>query len=237
MVFDCYGRGRAAGYGLSVKIQIYSMTSLADAVAVADAGADFIGVVVARRGIVPEGVEERTAREILAAVAPRATGVALTLATDPDEIRAMVESVRPAVLHIAAAVVSPEECDEIRDEVAPVKVMRTIGVKGPEAIRWADIYQQAADYILLDSYAGAGSQAGAAGTPHDWTISKRVVERSRIPVVLAGGLAPENVADAIRAVRPWGVDSFTQTDVPGQRGRKDLARVREFIASVRGAVA
>jgi phosphoribosylanthranilate isomerase len=218
-----------------VKIQIYSMTSVADAVAVADAGADLVGVVVARPGIVPEGIDERAGREILAAVAPRATGVALTLATDPDEICAMVENVRPAVLHIAAAVVSPEECDEIREQVAPVKVMRTIGVKGPEAIRWADIYQQAADYILLDSYAGIGAQAGAAGKPHDWTISRRVAERSRIPVVLAGGLAPENVADAIRAVQPWGVDSFTLTDVAGQRGRKDLARVREFIAAARSA--
>jgi phosphoribosylanthranilate isomerase len=220
-----------------VKIQIYSMTSVADAVAVADAGADLIGVVVARPGTVPEGIDERTAREIIVAVAPRATGVALTLATDPDEICAMVESVRPTILHIASAVVSPEECDEIREQIAPVKVMRTIGVKGPEAIRWADIYQQAADYILLDSYAGVGAQAGAAGKPHDWTISKRVVERSRIPVVLAGGLASENVADAIRAVRPWGVDSFTLTDVAGQRGRKDLARVREFIASARTAAA
>lgn len=218
-----------------MKIQIYSMTSVADAVAVADAGADLIGVVVARPGIVPEGVDERSAREILGTVAPRATGVALTLATDPDEICATVENVRPAILHIASAVVSPEECDEIREAVTPVKVMRTIGVKGPEALRWADIYQQAADYILLDTYVGAGSQAGAAGKPHDWTISKRVVDRSRVPVVLAGGLAPENVADAIRAVRPWGVDSFTLTDVAGQRGRKDLARVREFIASARAA--
>ncbi len=218
-----------------MKIQIYSMTSVADAVAVADAGADLIGVVVVRPGTVPEGVDQRAAREILGAVSPRATGVALTLATDPDEICSMVENVRPAILHIAAAVVSPEECDEIREEVAPVKVMRTIGVKGPEAIRWAEIYQQATDYILLDSFTGAAWQPGAAGKPHDWTISKRVVERSRIPVVLAGGLAPENVADAIRAVRPWGVDSFTQTDVAGQRGRKDLARVREFIASARAA--
>jgi phosphoribosylanthranilate isomerase len=231
----CYRRAYAAERPQSVKIQIYSMTSVADAVAVADASADLIGVVVARAGIMPEGVEERMAREIIEAIQPRATGVALTLATDPDEICAMVEAVRPAILHIAAAVVSPEECDEIREQIAPVKVMRTIGVKGPEAIRWADIYQQAADYILLDSYAGVGTQAGTAGKPHEWTISRRVVERSRIPVVLAGGLAPENVAEAISAVKPWGVDSFTQTDLVGQRGRKDLARVREFIASVRAA--
>ena len=216
-----------------VKVQIYSLTSVADAVAVADAGADLIGVVVADSAAVPEGIDARTAREVLRAVAPRATGIALTMRTDPDEICAMAQVVQPQILHIAAAVVSPEECDEIRVQIAPIKVMRTIGVKGPEAIRWADIYQQATDYILLDTHAGA--TVGGTGKPHDWTISKRVVERSRIPVVLAGGLSAENVEDAIRAVHPWGVDSFTKTDLPGQRGRKDIARVKSFIQAVRTA--
>lgn len=217
-----------------MKVQIYSLTSVADAVAVADAGADLIGVVVADSAAVPEGIDARTAREVLRAVSPRAIGVALTTRTDPDEICAMAEAVQPQILHIAAAVVSPEECDEIREQIAPIKVMRTIGVKGPEAIRWADIYQQATDYILLDTYAGAAS-SGGTGKPHDWTISKRVVERSRIPVVLAGGLAAENVEDAIRAVHPWAVDSFTKTDLPSQRGRKDIAAVKAFIQAVRAA--
>jgi phosphoribosylanthranilate isomerase len=230
-----YRRLRTERRPPAVKIQIYSLMSIADAVAVADAGADLIGVVVAEPGSVPEGIDPRTAREIIRAAAPRATGVALTLRSDPDEICAMAEAVQPQILHIAAAVVSPEECDEIREQVAPIKVMRTIGVKGPEAIRWADIYQHAADYILLDSFTGASVQAGGSGKPHDWTISKRVVERSRIPVVLAGGLAADNVGDAIRAVRPWGVDSFTKTDLPGKRGPKDIARVKAFIEAARAA--
>jgi phosphoribosylanthranilate isomerase len=57
------------------------------------------------------------------------------------------------------------------------------------------------------------------------------VERSRLPVILAGGLSANNVAQAIAAVRPWGVDSFTHTDLPGSRGKKDPARVRAFIAA------
>jgi phosphoribosylanthranilate isomerase len=52
-----------------------------------------------------------------------------------------------------------------------------------------------------------------------------------MPFILAGGLSAENVAQAIAAVKPWGVDSFTHTDVPGQRGKKDLRRVRAFIAA------
>jgi phosphoribosylanthranilate isomerase len=52
-------------------------------------------------------------------------------------------------------------------------------------------------------------------------------------VILAGGLSAENVADAIATVRPWGVDSFTHTDIPGQRGKKDPARVRAFVAAAK----
>jgi phosphoribosylanthranilate isomerase len=62
---------------------------------------------------------------------------------------------------------------------------------------------------------------------HDWSISRRVVETVKIPVILAGGLGPNNVAEAIRAVRPAGVDSKTKTDRDGSH-QKDLDRVRRF---------
>ena len=84
---------------------------------------------------------------------------------------------------------------------------------------------------LLDSGAKGLPKLGATGETHDWSVARAVVERSRLPVILAGGLSADNVAQAIAAVRPWGVDSFTHTDVPGNRGKKDPARVRAFIAA------
>ena len=66
---------------------------------------------------------------------------------------------------------------------------------------------------MLDLGAKGGKFAGARGETHDWAVSREIVERSRIPVILAGGLSAENVAEAIATVRPWGVDSFTHTDV------------------------
>ena len=69
---------------------------------------------------------------------------------------------------------------------------------------------------------------------HDWTISRRIVELVRTPVILAGGLGPDNVADAIRAVRPAGVDSKTKTDRDGSHA-KDLGRVRRFRDAARAA--
>ena len=212
-------------------VQIYSMTSIADAIATAAAGADLIGVVVAEPGIVPEGVGADLAREIMAVIRPRARGVALSLADDRDEICAMVDAVRPDVLHIAAREIEPEDCAWIRDRIAPVRLLRAIAVRAGETMAEAEAHQECADYLMLDSGAKGGKFAGARGETHDWTVSREIVERSRIPVILAGGLTAENVGEAIATVRPWGVDSFTHTDVPGNRGTKDAARVRAFIAA------
>ena len=100
-------------------------------------------------------------------------------------------------------------------------------MRAGETIAEADAHQETADYLMLDS----GAKGAERGETHDWSVARAVVERSRIPVILAGGLSADNVAQAIAAVRPWGVDSFTHTDVPGNRGKKDPARVRAFIAA------
>jgi phosphoribosylanthranilate isomerase len=212
-------------------VQIYSMTSVADAAASAEAGAGHIGVVVAEPGIVPEGIDAGMAREILAAIRPRSFGVALSLADDRDEICAMVDAVRPDIVHLSAREIEPEDCAWIRARVAPVRLLRAIAVRAGETLAEADAHQEAADYLMLDSGAKGLPFAGASGETHDWSVSRMIVERSRIPVILAGGLSADNVGQAIATVRPWGVDSFTHTDVPGRRGRKDPARVRAFVAA------
>lgn len=212
-------------------IQIYSMTSIADAVMTVEAGADLIGVVVAEPGVVAEGIDAAAAREILAAVRPRARGVALSLSDDRDEICAMVDAVRPDILHVVAREIEPEDCAWIRARIAPVRLLRAIAVRAGETLAEADAHQQAADFLMLDSGAKGLPRLGATGETHDWSISRTVVERSRLPVILAGGLTADNVGQAIATVRPWGVDSFTHTDVPGRRGKKDPARTRAFIAA------
>ncbi len=218
-------------------VQIYSMTSMADAVATAAAGADLIGVVVAEPGVVAEAIGAEMAREILAAIRPHSRGVALSLSDDRDEICALAEAVRPDVVHVVAREIEPEDCAWIRQRIAPAMLLRAIAVRAGETLTEAAAHQECVDYLMLDSGAKGRPYAGASGETHDWSISRTVVERSRIPVILAGGLSADNVADAIATVRPWGVDSFTHTDVPGNRGRKDPARVRAFIAAARRALA
>jgi phosphoribosylanthranilate isomerase len=216
-------------------VQIYSMTSVDDAVATAGAGADLVGVVVGEPGILAEAIDQPAARSILAAVRPRARGVALSLSDNRDEICAMVDAVQPDIVHVAAREIEPEDCAWIRARVAPVRLLRAIAVRAGETLAEAEAHQESVDYLMLES--GAKGLPFAGGETHDWLVSRIIVERSRVPVILAGGLSPDNVEKAITAVRPWGVDSFTHTDVPGQRGKKDLARVRAFIANALRAFA
>jgi phosphoribosylanthranilate isomerase len=212
-------------------VQIYSMTSVAEAIATAEAGAGLIGVVVAEPGIVPEGVTAAQAREILAAIRPRSWGAVLSLTDDREEICAMAEAVRPDIVHVAAREIEPEDCVWIRERIAPIRLLRAVAVRAGETVAEAETHQGAVDYLMLEAGAKGLPFTGAAGETHDWAECRTVVERSKVPVILAGGLTTENVEEAIRAVRPWGVDSFTHTDVIGNRGHKDPARVRAFVAA------
>ena len=131
-------------------VQIYSMTSVADAVATAEAGADLIGVVIAEPGVVAEGIGAETARAALSAIRPRARGVALSLSDDRDEICAMVDAVRPDIVHIAAREIEPEDCAWIRKRVAPVRLLRAIAVRAGETIAEADAHQEAVKRFVRD---------------------------------------------------------------------------------------
>lgn len=220
-------------------VQIYTIQTPEEARAVAEAGVDHLGITPSQIGL-PGEVDLATAQAIMAAIRGRATGVALSVATDLDEIVAMAEAVRPDILHLCglAGAVTPADVALLRARLPGMPIMQAISVAGPAAIDDARAYQHVADYLILDTQAPDIPGVGASGRTHDWSISRALVAASRVPVILAGGLAPENVAAAIRTVRPWGVDSLTHTNqtLPGGGFRKDLARVRAFVSAARAAV-
>ena len=122
---------------------------------------------------------------------------------------------------------SPEDVRKLKAGLPGMLIMRSIPVMGDASIDIALAYDGIADFLLLDSHRESDRQVGALGVTHDWRISRRIVEVVRTPVILAGGLGPDNVGDGIRAVRPIGVDSKTKTDQDGSH-RKHLDRVRHF---------
>jgi len=218
-----------------MKIQIYALTSVADAIDTVRAGADLIGVVTDNDGLVVEDRTSAQAREIFAAVESRALTIALSLGTDVERIARMLDFTRPQILHLAARDLPVPVVERIRARIGAVRLMLAVLIDGPGAIEVARERAKIADYLILDSGATNNPITGATGRPHDWNISARIVAESPVPVVLAGGLSPDNVAEAIGVVRPWAVDSFTRTDREGQRGIKDPARVRAFVRNARAA--
>ncbi|MBN2305261.1 MAG: phosphoribosylanthranilate isomerase, partial [Anaerolineae bacterium] len=195
-------------------VQIYTMQTPDEARAVVALGVDHIGVTPSTLGL-PGEIDLRTARAICDAVRGQAVTVALSVSGDLDDIAAMVRDVRPDIVHLCglAGTLPPDDVRALRGRLPDnVRIMQAISVAGPEAVDTARAYQDTADFLILDTQAPDIAGIGASGKTHDWTISRAIVERVSIPVILAGGLSPENVADAIRAVHPWGVDSLTHTN-------------------------
>jgi phosphoribosylanthranilate isomerase len=215
--------------------QIYEIAGPQEAAAICGIGVDHIGVLVGY-GSFPREQPVSAALQISAAIQPPSKLSALFLSSDLSFVLSAVRELAPQILHLGAApeLVTPEQTLALKRALPGLLVMRSVPVTGPESIAVAGTYEGIADFILLDSYRKDDKQIGALGVTHDWTISRQIVERLRTPVILAGGLGPDNVAEAIQVVHPAGVDSKTRTD-RGATHTKDLEKVRLFHAAARAA--
>ena len=212
-------------------VQIYEISSPEEANALGDLGVDHIGVLVGD-GSFPRERTIDDARLIFSAVPSSSKGSALLLSSDMRLIKHVVSELKPAILHLGAStdLLTPSTVRDLKKQCGPLTVMRSIPVVGDESIAIAKSYDGIADMLLLDSHRPGDRQIGALGVTHSWEIDRKIVENVRIPVIIAGGLGPDNVIDAIRAVQPVGVDSKTKTDKDDGSHDKDLQSVRLFVA-------
>jgi phosphoribosylanthranilate isomerase len=219
-----------------VLTQIYGVTTAADASMVDALGADHIGVVIDEGIETWDSVEDAAALNIASEVV-KAKLVTLSLSTEPGRVRRTVEILQPAILHLARAIdaMTPNDVAGLRAELPELELMLTVPVRGPEAIAVARRFAPVSDYLLLDTAHPVTGVVGATGLVHDWGLSASVVQAVELPVILAGGLGPANVLDAIDRVRPAGVDSETQTSLPDDHRRKDPAKVARFVELVRSS--
>lgn len=216
-------------------VQIYTLTTAVDVRALADLPVDHLGFAVEEPGV-PAGISLDRARELFDLVPAGVKTVSLTVRTDVDAIRSKAETLPPDILHLCPPTAALPVADQRRlRETLPdgVAVMKAIEVAGPEAVGLAERFAGVSDYLILDTATPEVPGVGASGTPHDWSISREIVELVEVPVILAGGLGPANVAEAVRRVRPAGVDSYTLTSSSPER--KDPERVAAFAARARAA--
>jgi phosphoribosylanthranilate isomerase len=215
-------------------VQIYEVTTPEEAGALCAMGVDHIGVLVGD-GSFPREQTIDKALEIFRGIGGASKACALSLSHDRDLIAHVADAVRPNVLHLGAAPahVSPAQLLSLKNAFPGVSLMRSIPVIDETSIGLARSYDGIADFLLLDSYMPGDLQVGALGVTHSWELDKRIVESVRIPVIIAGGLGPENVVDAVHAVCPAGVDSKTKTDRSDGSHTKDLQKVFAFVTAVR----
>ncbi len=195
----------------------------------AAAGARFVGLV----GAMPSGPGPIPDAEIarLAASASGVTPVLLTARTAADDIAAHVRATGVPAVQIVRAVAPPVRL-ALKRALPALEILQVVHVQGPDAVEEAVAAAEGADWLLLDSGrpSAAVAELGGTGRVHDWTLSARIVEAAPIPVLLAGGMHPGNVADAVRAVRPRGVDVCSGLRDAG--GRLIPERLRSFVGAL-----
>ena len=214
--------------------QIYGITNVQDAAASVEAGADYIGLVLSGP-LAAENVSLKTARDIFAQIDGQVKKkVAILDLGDctEDGVLTLAEELGLDILHLSGAIKTSQAFwEKFKARLPGMELMQAIPMTGPSALDFAEQTAPFCDYFILDSVRADTHIIGAAGIPHDWNISRRIVDRFKdVKVILAGGLGPDNVAEAIEFVRPFGVDSLTKTNLvtDGASLRKDIEKVRRF---------
>ncbi|HEX4822819.1 MAG TPA: phosphoribosylanthranilate isomerase [Candidatus Polarisedimenticolaceae bacterium] len=209
-----------------MRVKVCGICRVEDALAAADAGADAVGCLVGLDRPSPEQVTAAAARALFSVLPPFVARVLVTHKTTLAEVADLVrESTATAVqLHGDFPLVA---IPALREAVPFASIVKCVHVTGEEAIAAASAAARVADAILLDTK--ARGRIGGTGKTHDWSISARIALSMVKPVILAGGLNPDNVAEAIARVRPFGVDANSGTRATP--GAKDHAKIRAFVAN------
>lgn len=217
-----------------VKKQIYSIVNYNEAVQTMDAGADHIGLVPMQTGGIPaHRVPFDVVDKIYAECKRRGVkSIAIMLNKDVEEMFFIIKRVNPDIVHIAGMDYTADKsfAERLHNECPGVELMQAVLVDDESAIDRAKKYAEYCDYLLTDSGLAKDTGIGASGQTHDWNIDRTIVDSVNIPVIIAGGLGPDNVEECIKQIKPFGVDSLTKTSYKFEDGvtEKDIPKVREF---------
>lgn len=209
------------------------MASPAEALLARRLGADAVGLV----GAMPSGpgpIDDETIAAIARTVPPPIATFLLTSETAPGAVVDHVRRCHVNTVQLVDDTIDPAVYAALRESCPSVRIVQVIHVRDGASVDLALERAPRVDALLLDSGNpdAAVRELGGTGRVHDWALSRAIVEASPAPVFLAGGLRAENVAGAIDAVRPYGVDvcSGVRTD-----GRLDEAKLGAFVAAMHEA--
>lgn len=203
----------------NVRVKICGITNVEDALQAVEAGADALGFVFYAKS--PRFVSPHEVQKIIAELPPFVTTVGLFVNEPISRIRRTMAAARLDVVQLHGDE-QPDDC-----LIEPLRVIKALRVKDAASLEGAGRYQVSA--LLLDAW--CDDAFGGTGKQFDWQLAKRLAGKQ--PLVLAGGLTPENIIDAVRLVKPYAVDVSSGVEV--KPGKKDHQKVAEFICRVRNA--
>lgn len=218
------------GTSNGVKVKICGITNPEDALASCEYGADALGFIFWRKS--PRFIETEKAKEIIEELPPFVTTVGVFVDEDADTINEIVKGVGLHAVQLHGNE-SPEFCGSIQSmviktfRVKGAQVMGT-GMRGQGVNKEMERYSVSA--YLLDTY--REDVEGGTGATFSWGIAKDAIKAGKI--ILAGGLTPENVKQAIKIVMPYAVD--VSSGVEEMPGKKDLKKVMDFIEAAKGII-
>jgi phosphoribosylanthranilate isomerase len=208
------------------RVKVCGITSREDLQVAVKAGADAVGLLVDVPVDSPREITLERASRLAAATPPFVTTVLVTMPETPEEAVELAETVTPDAVQVHGELGT----GDLAYLTASVEARVLKTVSGTEPKR-AHRYDEVADALLVDSVDDEG--AGGTGRTHDWGRTADVAADLDSPVVLAGGLTPENVADAVRAVDPFAVDVASGVEASG--GEKDPDAIAEFVENAKRA--
>lgn len=214
-----------------IKVKICANKSIEDAKMSIDAGADIIGILVGQEHTSNDFVDKYTAKKIADFAKGKCDISLVTHLTNADEIIELTKFIGNNVIQLHSDI-EEIEVEKIKKEFPNVKLVRLIHVSAEGKICTDYKKIKYADYYLLDSFNLKTNQVGGTGLTHDWNKSGELIRILDKPTFLAGGLNPENVADAIKRANPYGVD--VNSGCKNNKGLKNKEKVKLFIKNAKG---
>lgn len=214
---------------MPIRAKICGIRSDADLRIAVNAGADAIGFISGVTHFSEDALDPGRAAELSKRTPPFVTRVLVTHLEDASSIVKLADHIGVDAIQVHG-LVTEETARRVRAMANGRKVLRAVHVTGPAAIDVALRASSNCDGIILDSR--TGDRLGGTGRTHDWSISAQIVralDGSGCSIVLAGGLGPGNVADAIVTVAPHGVD--VNSGVESATGEKDARACAAFVAA------
>jgi phosphoribosylanthranilate isomerase len=215
-------------------IQIAGIRDAQEAQMLIEAGVDYLGFPL-HLDVHEEDISEAEAGRIIRTLKPPTYGVLITYLDKATEIVEFCAALGTKLVQLHGKIAF-EELAKVKALNPEIVIIKSLIIRGNNLTQLESelkLLTPLVDAFITDTYDPTTGASGATGKTHDWSISRRLVELSSKPIILAGGLTPENVAQAIEIVHPAGVDSHT--GVEGSNGRKDQKKVNRFVIAARTA--